>query len=93
MLVRILKEMVAIGITLMSVSGFRERRNTHNQSFLLCRAGLSQGEDTASNRHLSPQAEFRFSAAEGASRVHDEDPIRRQPVDLSALLPLRRFLL
>jgi hypothetical protein len=60
---------------------------------LLGRAGLSQGEDTAPNRYLSPQAEFRFSSAERASRVHDEDTIRRQPVDLSVFLPFRRFLL
>jgi hypothetical protein len=40
-----------------------------------------------------PQASFRFSATERASRVHNEDTIRRQAINLSVLLPFHRFLL
>jgi hypothetical protein len=71
----------------------RNSINTNHHSFLLGRAGLPHGEDTSSNRHLSPHAAFRFPAAKRSSRVHDENAIRRQAVDLSILLPLRRLLL
>jgi hypothetical protein len=67
--------------------------NTNHHSFLLGRARLPHGEDAASNRHLSPQAAFRFPAAERSSWVHDENAIRRQAVDLSVLLPFRCLLL
>jgi hypothetical protein len=67
--------------------------NTNHHSFLLGRAGLPHGENASSNRHLSPHAAFRFPAAERSSRVHDENSIRRQAVDLSIFLPLRRLLL
>lgn len=71
------------------------RNNIHTDhcSFLLGRAGLAHGEHASSNGHFSPQAAFRFPAAERSSRVHDENAIRRQTVDLPILLPLRRFLL
>lgn len=72
---------------------FKNSINTNHHSFLLGRAGLPHGEDASSNRHLSPHAAFRFPAAKRTSRVHDQNAIRRQAVDLSILLPLRRLLL
>jgi hypothetical protein len=88
-----LKEMSAVKIVLTQFSVSRNSVNTHHTSFLVGLTALSHGEDAASNRYLSPQASFHFSTTERASRVHDEDTIRCQAVDLSILLPFRRFLL
>ena len=72
---------------------FKHSVDANHLSFPLCRTGPADGVDTASDRHLPPQTALRFPAAKRSSRVHDEDAVRRQAINLSVLVPLGRFLL
>jgi hypothetical protein len=74
-------------------SHFSSSVDTNRLSLPLSAAGPTDGVDTASDRHLPPQATFRFPAAKRSLWVHDEDAVRRQAVDLSVLVPLGRLLL
>lgn len=59
----------------------------HRLALLLGRSALAQAEHVPADGRFAPQAALGRPAAELTLRVHDQDAVRREAVDLHVVLP------